>query len=202
MTSLKLLLLLTYIIICTSFISNVPLLRTTNKKYITSLKMKNVNSFANKLRRNSTNITMLEDTSEKYILPLNLDVPMLIMSNNLTNVKSKNIIENTMYNNTNNENEYKPKLSKGCIKIIDFDTLFLNIFNIKKVYFSSINDRIIVVYKNDYKNVYYIDTEYDLKKIKHLISLISKNIKCIIISDFENVMNSRFGYLYCEEKEV
>jgi hypothetical protein len=122
--------------------------------------------------------------------------PILRMNYNITNNK-KYIRDNL---NIKEDDEYKKKSSKEIIVKINFDTLFLKIFNINKIYMSSNYDRIIICYDDNNKNVFYIETDEDKQKINYLIKLINKNIKIIIISDYHNIMDSPFGYLYCETK--
>lgn len=163
----KIILLISYITLSTSFLTNYNLLTKTN--YISSLKQSSSSSYRTLQFNNKKNILMLK------------------MVNNLTDI-------------TVNDNEYNTFYSKGYITKINFDKLFLNIFSINKLYISSIYDRVIICYNDYKKNVYYIENEEDKTKINYLISLLNNNIKIIIISDFHNIMDSPFGYLFCETK--
>lgn len=115
----------------------------------------------------------------------------------LENVKTKII---KYINQQKDEN----KLEKGynpCfnpIKRVSFDTIFLNILNVKTIYMSNNSDRLIFEHHNGFRCVYYINNKEELIKINQLIKLIPHSIKTIIICDIHNVMDDMFGHLYCE----
>lgn len=79
-----------------------------------------------------------------------------------------------------------------------FDTIFLNIYHITKVYISSNVDRMVFELTNGKRYVYYIKDNDEKNKMEKLINLIPNKVKFIIINDVYKVMDDPFGYLYCE----
>ena len=98
-------------------------------------------------------------------------------------------IENiSYYNRTANLLLPKP------IPSLTFDSLFMILFSITKIYISSNSDRIIVEYDNK-KGVYYINNNTERNKIEFLISLI--NVDVTIVNDYPTKMDYPSGDLYC-----
>ena len=103
------------------------------------------------------------------------------------------------------DNKPEKKLEKGYtssyspIPIASFDTIFMNIRQITKIYMPSNVDRMI--FEIDAKNrfVYYITNKVEHTKIDQLIQLMPNKCKMIIINDVQNVMDDPFGYLYCDK---
>lgn len=75
---------------------------------------------------------------------------------------------------------------------ISFDDLFLNWNMVNRIFLSSNRDRIVLLYGNDKKGVYYIDYA-QLKKIEYLISLTSASVSIVPVCNLDNP----WFYLYC-----
>lgn len=105
-----------------------------------------------------------------------------------------------------NKTENQPKLQKGItssympIPKSSFDTIFLNINHIHKIYISYNVDRMIFEMKTGSRYVYYINSKDEYIKMNQLMNLIPNNYKAIIINDIHNTMDDPFGFLYCERK--
>ncbi len=99
-----------------------------------------------------------------------------------------------------------PKLETGQkstympIPKASFDTIFLNINQICKMYISSNLDRIIFEMLSGKRYVFYINNNDEYKKMDQLMKLIPNGHKICIINDYHNIMDDAFGYLYCEKK--
>ncbi len=97
-----------------------------------------------------------------------------------------------------------PKIEKGFtsahkpIPKSTFDTIFLNIFRINKVYISSTLDRMIFETNTGDKYLHYIKDQDDYMLLNQLLKLISLKCKFVIISDVKNMMDDPYGSLYCE----
>ena len=81
-----------------------------------------------------------------------------------------------------------------------FDTIFVNIYQIQKIYISSNEDRMIFELATGRRYVYYVQNPDDKKKMEQLIKLIPVPYKICIINDWYKVMDDPFGFLYCEKK--
>jgi len=82
-----------------------------------------------------------------------------------------------------------------------FDTIFINIYQIQKIYMSSNFDRVIFeLSSTGMRYVYYVNNKDDESKMNQLMKLIPNHHKICIINDWHNVMDDPFGYLYCEKK--
>lgn len=98
------------------------------------------------------------------------------------------------------------KLEKGHLSTYQpipkasFDTIFLNIYNISKVYMSYNIDRMIFEMQTGKRYVYYIRNKEEYEKMHKLINLAPNNMKIIIVNDVEKTMDDPFGHLYCEPK--
>lgn len=107
---------------------------------------------------------------------------------------------------TNKKEVPDPMIEKGMISTYQailkasFDTIFLNIYNISKLYMSSNMDRIIFEMESGKRLVYYIKNKDDREKIDKLVNLIPNKIKILIINDVYKTMDDPFGYLYCVPK--
>jgi hypothetical protein len=125
-------------------------------------------------------------------------------SNHNTNQYLNNLNNNEIIDKNKNKNINK--IERGIISTYEpikkgtFDIIFVNIFQINKIYISSNNDRLIFEYNSTKRNVYYINNQDEYNKINQLIKLIPHDIKFIIICDVKNTMDDVFGYLYCEPK--
>lgn len=75
---------------------------------------------------------------------------------------------------------------------ISFDDLFLNWNMVNRIFLSSNHDRIVLLYGNNKKGVYYIDYA-QLKKIEYLISLTSASVSIVPVCNLDNP----WFYLYC-----
>ncbi len=99
------------------------------------------------------------------------------------------------------------KIEKGHISTYqpipqaNFDTIFLNIYNISKIYMSYNVDRIIFEMETGKRYVYYVKKQEDRNKMDNLMKLIPNKIKILIINDVKNTMDDPFGYLYCAPKQ-
>lgn len=123
-------------------------------------------------------------------------------------LKSKNI--NTLYKSSkialrlsyldNLNNVSRPILNHPPIRtiepipIIEFDDIFLNINIINNVFLSANSDRIVIFYNNK-KGVYYINSKRELNKLEFILSLVKADIKIIV--DYPNAMDNITGPLYC-----
>lgn len=81
-----------------------------------------------------------------------------------------------------------------------FDTIFMNINQIKRIYMSYNLDRMIFEMQDKRRFVYYINNTEDYKKMEQLMLLIPSKYKTIIINDVHNMMDDPFGFLYCDKK--
>jgi hypothetical protein len=106
-----------------------------------------------------------------------------------------------------NKKEDISKIEKGHISTYqpipqaNFDTIFLNIYNISKIYMSYNVDRIIFEMQTGRRYVFYISKQEDRNKMDNLMKLIPNKIKILIINDVKNTMDDPFGYLYCAPKQ-
>jgi hypothetical protein len=106
-----------------------------------------------------------------------------------------------------NKKEDISKIEKGHISTYqpipqaNFDTIFLNIYNISKLYMSYNVDRIIFEMQTGRRYVFYISKQEDRNKMDNLMKLIPNKIKILIINDVKNTMDDPFGYLYCAPKQ-
>lgn len=96
--------------------------------------------------------------------------------------------DNTSLNCTRNVPISKPT----PIPEISFDDLFLNWNIVNRIFLSSNRDRIVLLYGNDKKGVYYIDYA-QLKKIEYLISLASASVSIEPVCNLDNP----WFFLYC-----
>lgn len=94
--------------------------------------------------------------------------------------------------NDSNDTQSIPVLRPKPIPVISFDVLFLNWNNINRIYLSSDSDRIIILYGNDKKGVYYIHTD-QLNKIEFLLSKTSAIITIEPVCNLDN----KWYHLYC-----
>lgn len=121
----------------------------------------------------------------------------------ITKLSKSNIklsLSNNSYHNTNYTLEKGYNSSTFPIKKISIDDALKQLINIKIIYLSSKNDRIIIEYFNKNKFVIYISNDYDNRLINVIINS-SKKAKKIIISDTYNTMDNMFGYLFCEKND-
>lgn len=98
------------------------------------------------------------------------------------------------------------KIEKGYLSTYQpipkatFDTIFLNIYNITKVYMSYNLDRMIFEMNTGRRYVYYVKNMEDYEKMEKMVNLVPNSIKIIIINDVMKTMDDPFGHLYCEPK--
>lgn len=126
----------------------------------------------------------------------------------------KNIHMTTSYNNNykllklqkNIENYLKKDIpiekgiqSRSPIPKVPFDTIFLNIFSIKTIYITPVEDRIVIVLNNNNKYIYYSTCDDDKQKIRKIIEIVPNSITVIIITDIKNVFENDTGMLYSEK---
>jgi hypothetical protein len=117
----------------------------------------------------------------------------------------RNKITNYIKKETNKK-EIPTKIENGhvstyqAIPKASFDTIFLNIYNISKVYLSYNVDRMIFEMQTGRRFVYYIANADEREKMNQLINLAPNNMKIIIINDVAKTMDDPFGHLYCEPK--
>ena len=96
------------------------------------------------------------------------------------------------WKNETNDTSAIPLLRPKPIPIISFDDLFLNWHKVNRIFLSEDCDRIILLYGNDKKGVYYINPD-QLLKIQYLISLTTT---IVTIETVENLDDPWF-HLYC-----
>lgn len=89
---------------------------------------------------------------------------------------------------------------KKPIPLITFDDIFMNINSINNVFLSANNDRVVIFY-NDKKGVFYIESNQMRKKVDFLLSLIPPIINVKIITDYPTAMDVQSGELYCTPKK-
>lgn len=113
-----------------------------------------------------------------------------ITSRHYSRLKCSNFkqYKNEDKNNTTNV----PILKPTPVPIISFDDLFLNWNIVNCIYLSSNRDRIVLIYDNNKKGVYYIDYA-QLKKIEYLISCVSVSVSIEPVCNLDNP----WFYLYC-----
>lgn len=98
------------------------------------------------------------------------------------------------------------KLEKGLVSTYHpiskatFDTIFLNIYQINKIYISACMDRMIFEISSHRRYVFYINDYDEYSKMMQFIDLIPNKIKIIIINDVYKCMDDPFGFLYCEPR--
>lgn len=103
-------------------------------------------------------------------------------------------------------NTTDPKIERGTratfipIPKASFDTIFININQITKMYISSSLDRIIFEMQTGKRYVYYINNNDEYQKMDQLMRLIPNGHKICIINDYYSIMDDPFGHLYCEKK--
>jgi len=107
--------------------------------------------------------------------------------------------------NINKYIENPPPVAKGIqsnvpIKAVNFDKIFLNIFNIHTIYTTNTQDRIVVILNNNEKYVYYPSNKDEIHNICQLINVIPNNVKVLVITDIKNTFENSFHFLYCENK--
>lgn len=135
----------------------------------------------------------MQDSSESYLEKINAQP-----------VKKQEPIRKKITNSIKPLNAHKNE--KGFVSTFyaipkaNFDTIFLNIYQISIIYFSSNVDRMIFELKTGKRFVYYITDNAEYEKINQLVNLIPHKIKHIIINDVKNTMDDIFGHLYCEPK--
>ncbi len=120
-------------------------------------------------------------------------------------------LSNNYNNNSSNTSYYLEKLNKDnlnvknnkntLIKKITFDQLLLYHNYIDVIYYNDNKNfnKIIIEFKNNTKNVYYIDTDknYNVKTILENI----KDLETINFNDYPYyIINSPFAFLLCENK--
>lgn len=195
------LLLLNISIISESF-TRIPILKNKCIPAIILLSISNSNS--NSIS-NSTN-----SNTDSYLNSINNNQYKSIRSEILKNdpntqdntIKKLEKIQNNIHkyiSKKNNTIEQGHKSTYRAIPKATFDTIFLNINQIQKVYISYNKDRMIFELLNT-KYVYYIKNKEDYDKMEKFIFIIPSKIKIIIINDVENTMNDPFGHLYCDPK--
>lgn len=149
-----------------------------------------------------------------------------IQSSYMSNDYLENINKYTKYLNTDQKNIKKldgirknitnyikahkddniPKIQNGMrstyqpIPKATFDTIFMNINQIKLLYISSNVDRIIFEMRDNRRYVYYISNKDDYKRMEQLMNLVPTPYKSIIINDVCGSMDDPFGFLYCDQK--
>lgn len=89
---------------------------------------------------------------------------------------------------------------KKPIPIITFDDIFMNINSINNVFLSANSDRVVIFYNNE-KGVFYIETNQMRKKVEFILSLIPPTINVKIITDYPTAMDIQSGELYCTPKK-
>ncbi len=117
-------------------------------------------------------------------------------------------LEKVKKNITNYIKEKKDdkKLEKGFkstyqpIPKTSFDSIFLSIYHVSKVYMSANMDRFIFELNTGRKYVFYVHDKEDHDKMIQIINIIPHNVKHIIINDVHNCMDDSFGFLFCEPK--
>jgi len=95
----------------------------------------------------------------------------------------------------NSTNTHKSSYESNPIMPIDFDTLFLNINNIARIYLPSDYDRAVFYMSNNKRNVFFVKSKTDKELIEKLIKFIAKPVKIIVICD-KSVFTDKFGFLY------
>ena len=171
----------------------------------------NINQLKNKIICSALSISNNTNT-QSYLEQISTPKKetQLIRKNILSNIqKSENNIKR-LQNVQNNIDRYiqdkNRTLEKGFISTYrpipkaTFDTIFLNIFQIDKVYISSNKDRMIFEFSNTNRYVYYIKNKEDFLKMEQFLNVIPNKIKISIINDIEKTMDDPFGYLYCDPK--
>lgn len=121
---------------------------------------------------------------------------------------SNNYNSTEKFNNTNIKTHQHSQLSQSIknhsivpllkpkpILEISFDFMFLNWKSVNRIYLSANNDRIIILFGNDNKGVYYIHPK-QLPKIEYLISLTTANVTIEQSSNFDNP----WYHLYCNPR--
>tara|TARA_B000000475_G_scaffold246827_1_gene220760 strand:- start:54 stop:527 length:474 start_codon:yes stop_codon:yes gene_type:complete len=135
----------------------------------------------------------------KFIYKTNKKLYRLNLSNNNNNNSSNtnNYLENLNKNNINKNNK-----NNSLIKKITFDELLLYNNYIDVIYYSDNKNfnKIIIEFKNNTKNVYYIDSGKDNYNVKTILENI-KDLETINFNDYPYyIINSPFAFLLCENK--
>lgn len=120
-----------------------------------------------------------------------------ILTNKFTNYRYMMLpmkCNNGLFNENSNVSNVSiiPMLRPKPIPVISFDDLFLNWNIINRIFLSANRDRIIILYGNDKKGVYYIDYN-QLKKIEYMMTLTSVSISIEPVCNLDNP----WFYLYC-----
>lgn len=90
---------------------------------------------------------------------------------------------------------YVPILRPKPIPVISFDDLFLNWNNVNRVFLSEDCDRIILLYGNDKKGVYYIEPDQHTK-IEYMLSITSAIVTIEAVCNLDNP----WFHLYCSPR--
>lgn len=100
-----------------------------------------------------------------------------------------------MSNGGNGGNSSVPMLKPKPIPVMSFDDLFLNWNRVNRIFLSGDCDRIILLYGNDKKGVYYIDPG-QLSKIEYMISLTTATVTIEPVCNLDNP----WFHLYCSPR--
>lgn len=137
-----------------------------------------------------------------FILPFIYKTKKNLYKLNLSNNNNNNSSNTYNYLEKLNKNNLNLKNNKNTlIKKITFDQLLLYHNYIDVIYYSDNKnfDKIIIEFKNNTKNVYYIDTHknYNVKTIFENI----KDLETINFNDYPYyIINSPLAFLLCENK--
>lgn len=93
------------------------------------------------------------------------------------------------------ENSSMPVLKPKPIPIMSFDDLFLNWNSVNRIFLSEDCDRIILLYRNDARGVYYIEHN-QLPKIEYMISLTTATVTIESVCNLDNP----WFHLYCSPR--
>lgn len=150
-----------------------PLKCNNNNEQCNELNVNNVSGNINNNVTSTTNVT----TNVTNVTSVTTNVTSVTSVTSVTNVTNVTSV---------------PMLRPKPIPVITFDELFLNWNIVNRIFLSANRDRIILLYGNDKKGVYYID--YDqLKKIEYMISLTSASVSIEPVCNLDNP----WFHLYC-----
>ena len=95
------------------------------------------------------------------------------------------------------ENDISTFKNKGPIEHIYFDDLFIKSINnnVNKVYITPNNDRMILIFNDNTRKVFYDNDKKNIKKILQVLYLVG-NVKIITISDVYNFFESIYSPYY------
>ncbi len=155
--------------------------------------------------KHHNHLTCIKSMSNEYLDKINDYSDYL--NNDKIKVKKLEKIRNNITNYIKTKTDDKSKKIELGFKSTyqpipkaEFDTIFMNINNIIKIYMSSNVDRMIFELATGKRYVYYINNKDDYTKMDQLIRLIPSKHKIVIINDIQNVMDDPFGFLYCDKK--